>query len=206
MFIKRELTKQAISFRKPVYGVGINDANYMVTSKLNGKLFRCEIYKTWSNMLKRCYCKKAQDKNPTYKGCSVCDEWLVFSNFARWMKKQDWKGKQLDKDLIKDRNKIYSPDTCVFVDSQVNSLFTRSFSASGFKINKKSRKFVVRCRANGKDVHIGVFDDKKDAKNAYISFKASHVIELASMHNKHVRMVILNKLRLFVESQKRIGN
>ena len=38
------------------------------------------------------------------------------------MESQDWKGKQLDKDIISPGNKIYSPDTCVFVEPKINKL------------------------------------------------------------------------------------
>jgi hypothetical protein len=33
-------------------------------------------YRTWIRMLARCYDTKYQEKQPTYKGCIVCDEWL----------------------------------------------------------------------------------------------------------------------------------
>ena len=74
-------------------------------------------------MLQRCYSESHLVRQPTYKGCSVCEEWLTFSNFKSWMEQQDWEGKQLDKDLLVYKNKIYSPETCVFVSSVINSFF-----------------------------------------------------------------------------------
>lgn len=73
--------------RKLVHGVGINDADY-VTQKLetigyvNGKrkqkrVWICPFYRTWSNMLDRCYSFKYQERNKTYIGCTVTDEWLT---------------------------------------------------------------------------------------------------------------------------------
>ena len=196
MFIQRKATKQSLSFRKPLYGVGTNDADYMVTYKDGGKLLRCEIYKTWSNMLKRCYCIKDSIKNPTYKDCYVCDDWLKFSNFRKWMVSQDWKGKQLDKDLIKHGNKVYSPETCVFVDSQVNSIFTNTTDSEGFTFNKKIKKFVAKCRVDGKGFHIGAYDSKEDANKAYIDFKVNHVREIADRYSDPLKSIILNKLQL----------
>ena len=109
--------------KRLVYGVGINDADYVVQKwetigYVNGKqkqklIWICPYYSAWKSMLKRCYSSKYQDKRPTYKGCSVSDEWLTFSVFKVWMEKQDWEGKQLDKDLLFEGNKIYSADTCV---------------------------------------------------------------------------------------------
>ena len=125
--------------RKLVYGVGINDADYVVTKKetirhVNGKrkqrlVWICPYYRVWHNMLERCYSPKFQEKYTTYKGCSVSKEWLRFSNFKRWMEKQDWEGLQLDKDLLFEGNKVYSKETCVFVTRSVN-LFTTDSGAS----------------------------------------------------------------------------
>ena len=69
--------------------------------------------------------------SPTYKGCSVSEEWLRFSNFKRWMEKQDWDGKQLDKDILFEGNKVYSAETCVFVTSVVNSFTSDSGAKRG---------------------------------------------------------------------------
>ncbi|AUR92613.1 winged helix-turn-helix DNA-binding domain protein [Vibrio phage 1.174.O._10N.261.55.A8] len=78
-------------------------------------------YKTWVNMLGRCYDQKYQTRCPTYVGCSVCKEWHNFQNFAEWMATQDHDGKQLDKDIKVEGNKVYSPDTCTFVTPADNT-------------------------------------------------------------------------------------
>ena len=99
-----------------VYGVGINDADYQV-SKGN---WRCPFYKTWKNMLARCYSPAFQRNQPLYIGCSVDERWHRFSHFKAWMEGQDWEGKALDKDRLTNGNKIYGPDTCVFLTSAEN--------------------------------------------------------------------------------------
>lgn len=109
--------------RKPIYGVGINDADYVTQKNVNGKNVICHFYQTWKGMLERCYSAKCQEKQPTYKGCSVCEEWLTFSNFKEWMDSQYWYIMELDKDVLVKGNKAYSPETCIFVSSQLN-LFT----------------------------------------------------------------------------------
>ena len=79
--------------KKLVYGIGINDADYAVTEwetiEVNGKrkkklVWGCPYYRTWKDMLRRCYSTKFQETNPTYIGCSVSDEWLTFSVFKSW--------------------------------------------------------------------------------------------------------------------------
>lgn len=111
--------------KRLVYGVGNNDADYVVEKReeigyVGGKRRRklmwvCPYYQTWKDMIKRCYSTKCQEKFPTYKGCSVSADWHTFSNFKAWMEKQNWEGKQLDKDILIEGNKVYSPETCVFV-------------------------------------------------------------------------------------------
>lgn len=76
-------------------------------------------------MKQRCYSALFHQRRPSYIGCVVCDEWLVFENFYYWVVNQDWKGKHLDKDILIPNNKIYSPDTCVFVSPKLNRLLTQ---------------------------------------------------------------------------------
>lgn len=60
---------------KLVCGVGINDSDYVVqkfeTTVEDDKrkwkfIWICPFYKTWKNMLKRCYSIKTQNNQPTY--------------------------------------------------------------------------------------------------------------------------------------------
>lgn len=121
-FIEITASELSLSQRKPVFGVGTNDADYLTNPTINGKQTKCSIYRTWQSMLMRCYSDKFQAKHPTYTGCSVCDEWLTFSSFRRWMIAQNWQGKQLDKDIRVNGNKVYSPETCCFVTHADNMI------------------------------------------------------------------------------------
>ena len=119
-----------------VYGVGVNDADYVLTryEKIDGKyrqVWICPFYQKWRHVLERCYSETFLSKNPTYRGCSVCDEWLTFSNFKTWMEQQDWQGKHLDKDLLKEGNRVYCPEYCIFVDILLNSFVTDRRNARG---------------------------------------------------------------------------
>ena len=135
---------------KLVLNVGINDADYSVTKeeKINGKrivTWRCPYYSRWYNLLSRCYSKAALTKRPLYGECSICSEWLVFSNFKSWMITQDWENKQLDKDLKILGNKIYSPDTCLFISDDLNRFLNENESKRGnypIGVTAKSGKFA----------------------------------------------------------------
>ena len=92
---------------KLVYGVGVNDAYYSVYKYENGKIvWQCPYYRTWKHMLSRAYSDKFKKKRPTYQDVTVCEEWYSFMCFRAWMVEQDWKGKQLDKDLLVQGNKM----------------------------------------------------------------------------------------------------
>lgn len=102
-----------------VYGIGII-GNGKYKPGRNGK--HSMQYKSWNEMLKRCYSEKYQSKYPTYKGCSVCDEWLNLQNFGRWFDNNYVDGLHLDKDIKTKGNKQYSPSTCTFVTCADNTI------------------------------------------------------------------------------------
>ena len=165
--------------KKLIYGIGINDADYVVTqhAKENNKykmVWRCPLYRAWRSMIKRCYSDKYHQTHPTYIGCSVCDEWLTFSNFKSWMKKQDWERKHMDKDLLIQGNKIYSPETCLFVDAKINTFVTDSGAIRGecmigVSWKQDRNKFQSQCRNpfTGKKEFLGYFRDELEAHLAW---------------------------------------
>jgi hypothetical protein len=125
-----------------VYEIGINDADYPVSARdENGKDWRCPFYKTWKNMLARCYSPAFQRNQPLYKGCSVDERWHRFSHFKSWMIEQDWEDKQLDKDRRFDGNQVYGPDTCQFLSrgENVRAQKRAAFAAyKGFWVHLRS--------------------------------------------------------------------
>lgn len=184
------MTYRHQSRRKPVFGVGINDADYVVC----GKHGTCPYYKAWQNMLKRCYCDSYQAKQPTYVGCTVCDEWLSFSVFRAWMEKQDWRGKELDKDILVPGNRVYSPETCLFVTRQINSLLNvrePSPFPQGVYFDVSSGKFRAEFTANGKKTYIGVFRTPREAGIAYKRAKAKHITKVAMSQPPRLRVALL---------------
>lgn len=183
-FIEITASKKSLAFRKPVHGIGINDAWYMVNPKINGKRVMCPYYKVWMNIITRSYSDKYQAKRPTYRGCSVVKEWLTFSNFRGWMEKKDWQGKQLDKDILIPSNKVYGPDTCIFVSGTINHLLTDSSAArgeypQGTSLHKRSGKYAAQCNVSGKIKYLGLFTTITEAEYAYLIFKANLIKKTA---------------------------
>lgn len=103
-----------------LYGVGINDADYLISVKQGDKEWRCPFYTRWKNMLARCYSPAFQRNQPLYVGCTVDPRWHSFMNFKAWMEQQEHEGKQLDKDRRVAGNKVYGPDTCEFLSRKQN--------------------------------------------------------------------------------------
>ena len=183
--------------KKLVYGVGIDDTDYVVEKKetieVNGKrkktlVWFCPFHRTWRDMVKRCYSTKFQERNPTYIGCSVSEEWKRFSNFRTWMVDQDWEGMQLDKDLLVEGNKVYSEETCVFVTIAANNFTTdRGNDRGEWKIgvswHKGESKFISRCSNpfTKKCEHLGYFDSELEAHEAWLRRKLELAKELAEI-------------------------
>ena len=166
-------------FHKSVYNVGYLGVG-IHKGYVKGK--STKIYQTWKDMLERCYDDKFQKRQPTYIDCVVAEEWHNFQNFSEWFEENYTDGFQLDKDILSKGNKIYSPETCVFVPSQINSLFIKCNSVRGqfpIGVSKQGDKFIVKLRINGKSRHLGVFDTVEEAFQAYKTAKEQHIKEMA---------------------------
>lgn len=85
-------------------------------------------YNTWSSMIKRCYCEKYHKTRPTYIGCTVHPDWHNFQVFAAWYHDHYIDGYQLDKDINIKGNKVYSPETCLFVSPAANTIEAKAKS------------------------------------------------------------------------------
>ena len=173
-----------------IAGVGINDANYNVcqTETIEGKqriIWKCPFYTTWAQMINRCYNKNLKFKKPSYVGSETVPEWHYFMTFRSWMIEQDWEGKELDKDLLVPGNKVYGPETCVFISQSLNKFIIHSKGNKnglppGVAYKKTINKFVSQYydKKNCKLYRIGVHDTAEDAHEAWLVFKVKQAIAL----------------------------
>ena len=182
-FVEVAATKLSKAMRKKIYGVGINDAWYMVNSKVDGVQMVCPYYNKWVKCLERCYSEPYLNSHPTYRGCSIDLRWHRFSDFKRWMKTKNWAGMELDKDLKVIGNKVYGPDKCLFIPKPINSLI----SAEGKERDGMPKGVYPRMTIGAERyqvIHgykcIGTFSCKQDASKAYINSKISSVKEIAA--------------------------
>ena len=191
---------------KLVLGVGINDATYATQLKSPIK-WRCPYYDRWKGMLQRCYDPKRTHRNSKYSGCTVCPEWLIFSNFKAWMETQDWEGKHLDKDLLVKGNRKYSPETCVFISPELNMFTTERSSLRGqYPLGCSWHKATGKYNAyinnpfTGKKEHLGLFEDPLPAHQKWIERKS----ELAKLYaNEQTDQRIADALKLRYSNRER---
>lgn len=184
-----------------MYGVGI--VGYGEYSPVKDK----RIYKIWKSVLQRCYNEAFKNSCPTYRDISICKEWLHFQNFAEWCCKQkgfdskDGNGKsyQLDKDILVRGNKIYSPETCCFVPTEINCLFISCKKARGnlpigVHRHKKCNKYSVNFR-NSK--YLGGFKTPEEAFEVYKKLKEDCIKTTAKNYFGSIAEHVYEKLMVW---------
>lgn len=186
--------------KKSVFGVGFfGHGEYRASVKYKSNRY----YTTWTDMFRRCYDKKFQEKFSTYKDCTVVEEWHNFQNFAKWFE-ENWEyymdGWQLDKDVLIKGNKAYSPDACCFVSSEINNLFIKSDSKRGeypIGVTKvKGGKYRAQIVKNNKVVYLGTFKTIEEAFQVYKTAKEQYIKEIADKYknliDKKVYQALIN--------------
>ena len=182
-------------FTPSVCGVGI--IGNEKTKDENGETIKS--YSVWTSMLKRCYSDKYQKNRPTYKVCCVCEEWLNYSNFKKWFNDNYYEidGEQmcLDKDILMKGNKTYSPNTCVFVPQNINTLFVKCNKARGelpigVSFRKDKNKYQAQCNIliNGKrqKKFLGLYNTIDDAFKVYKEFKEVNIKQMADYYKDKI--------------------
>lgn len=141
----------------------------------------------WKSMLTRCYSAKFQHWEPSYIGCSVCNEWLSLSNFKQWFDENCIEQYHLDKDILFKGNKVYSPETCCFVPQEINKLLNTCRNVRGaypIGVTKCRSRYKASIMVCGRKISIGTFDTPEEAFSAYKAKKTNKVKELAEKYYK----------------------
>lgn len=151
-------------------------------------------YCLWSNMLKRCYHYNIGKRDYVYEGCSVCDDWHNFQNFAKWHEENFYgienERMELDKDILVKGNKIYSPETCVFVPRIINTLFTKSNRTRGsypIGVSFNGNKYISNCNIpRQSQKYLGRFITMEEAFQAYKECKENTIKEVAEEYKEKI--------------------
>ena len=161
-------------YHKTVFNIGYRgEGNAIIKSKGRHSIE----YRLWKDMMERCYSEKSFIENPTYIDVTVCAEWHNFNTFAKWFdeKASCYKeGYHLDKDLLSENTKVYSPSTCIFIPQALNNFLTNTkvTNTSGYigvSWHKRRNKWhsEISHPKTGKRTSLGYFMDIKEASKAY---------------------------------------
>ena len=171
-----------------IYGFGCIGIGDFKSKDENGKNTKC--YETWFGMYQRCYDPKYHKKFPTYKNCKVCQLWNNYQEFAKWDNENYYEvGNErmdLDKDILKKGNKVYSPETCIYVPHSINVLFTKRNNERGelpIGVTKNGNNFIARLnKGNGKQISLGTYSTVEEAFQAYKRAKEEYIKEVANKY------------------------
>lgn len=164
--------------RKKLFNRGYYDCSTPITDKDN-----YNVYNIWRAMFNRCYSDSVHKKQPSYIGCSVCEEWYSFNNFKSFWNKNNPMRFCLDKDILFKGNKMYSPQTCCFVPNDINILFSKKKRTTGLPVGvkyAKGNKFSAYINTNHKDKYLGCYSTPKEAFQAYKKAKEAWIKEVAN--------------------------
>lgn len=143
----------------------------------------------WNNIKERCTPNGAtQSREPTYVGCK--NLFKDFESFVEWHQLQIGYGLgyQLDSDILRNGEKIYSPETCVLIPPALNK-FLQSYKGKRGKwpqgIYERKGRLCCRIGAFGMCTTLGYFD-KSDVMRA---------VQLYTEHKNAAAKVWCDKLK-----------
>jgi len=185
-----EFKKGRIScpYDKTIYGVG-----YLGEGKYKKFIdnIATKYYVTWYSMLKRVYSDHI--RNPSYLDCIICEEWHNFQNFCKWYDENYYEIEghemHIDKDILIKNNKVYSPETCVFVPQHINNLFVKHNRQRGeypIGVNKNCNKYISSCNENSCQKILGSFSTPELAFNAYKEYKEDIIKRTADKYKEQI--------------------
>lgn len=185
-------------YDKTVYNNG-----YIGVDKYN-PLSQTIAYNCWRSMLQRCYSEKMHYRCPTYNNCTVCKEWLNFQNFAKWHEENYYninnEVMNLDKDILIKGNKVYSPETCVFVPRSINLMFVKSNKTRGdlpIGVSKNHNKFMAQVALNKGFLYLGTYDNYEKAFQAYKIHKEQLIKNLAKEYKNNIPEKLYNIMNTY---------
>ena len=161
-------------------------------------------YQLWYNMKTRCYNPNYHKVKPGYKDCTICNEWLDDRElFYEWVDMNFYKIKgeptvELDKDILLPGNKIYGPDTCIFVPKRINDLFIHIHGRvdnglpAGVTYSEKTGTYKVSAMLTcddsdkKKNVVLGYYDTIEEAFDVYKEHKKAEIIYIADLYRRKI--------------------
>lgn len=130
-------------------------------------------YTTWNDMFCRCYNSKT---NPSYEGFEVCKRWYNFQTFCEdipylkgyneWKNNKKTRTWSIDKDVLCEKlgiiQKIYSPETCMFITNSDN---TKEMMNRRISKLRKLNKYVCINILNNEFIEFGIIKEFSKENN-----------------------------------------
>ncbi len=107
------------------------------------------------------------------------------------MIRQNFEGRHLDKDILVAGNKVYSPDTCLFVPQEINNLLivrnrkesdnhkSGKFPVGVYRV-KNGKGYCAKISKYGQKVYLGSFSTPQKAYEVYRKAKGNYILEMAN--------------------------
>ena len=152
----------------------------------------------YRNIYNRCYNPNNHKYKPCYKGCTICDEWYSEPgaedqtgrlNFYRWLDEDNFyvidgePTTELDHNILKRGNTVYSPECCIFVPKSINSMF------AGFakKSDNDLPQGVMRA-ANGRYITViksirDTFTTPEEAHAVWAEMQKMRIVQAAERYD-----------------------
>lgn len=174
------------------YNVGYNSGKYgyAATEKVAGQWVNIKRYTVWSSMIKRCY----NGELLVYQDVTVDSTWHDYQDFAKWWEAQplhrqqdNW---QLDKDIVNPNARVYSPENCRLVPTQINTLIKKMADkdcVQGVNYHKRDKAYrAYVADVNGKRVEKNGF---KTELEAFIWHKKEKEIVVKQLAEKYKSLI-----------------
>ena len=110
----------------------------------------------------------------------------------------------LDKDILVKGNKVYSPETCIFVPKTINSLFTKRQNDRGESVigtsltqNGKYRAYCSLINpktGKSKYEHLGCYETQEKAFEVYKYYKERNIKEVADYYKDKIPQKLYDAL------------
>ena len=172
-------------YDKTVYDIAyLGDGDYKVWVDNH----KTDTYGVWHDMVERCYNEKTRHAHMAYKDCTVCNEWLNYQTFCKWYYENYYstgEGRMhLDKDILVKNNRIYSPETCIFVPQRINMMFIHQPNKLGLPTGMTKSSKGYRTLYNGK--LLGIYINLDKALEAYMKEKRLHIKQVADEYKNKI--------------------
>ena len=118
---------------------------------------------------------------------------MLFSNFEKWFNDNYYEIEneqmELDKDILIKGNKIYSPENCIFVPHNINTLFVKNDKKRNcligvFKL--KENKYTSKISTMNGRKQLGTYNTEIEAFNAYKKAKEDYIKEVADLYKDKI--------------------